>query len=290
MLDEQGARQSGAMTSTPDHKTDWFHELDLDPDSHPVAMRTRALGDRPWLVSDGQRQADLALKAQLLSERRDAVLWTTDRAVKAGQALVDLVGAKAQTNMHPLETAARSTQEDLALLHRRDDRWYLDASCVCFPTRWHLRAKVDMPIGEVHGPVGGYADRVADKVTRLFDRLGDRPVWRRNWFLMTDPTLHQPDRPPVEPIVAADDVADALYIRSERQTLRQVAPGWLVFTIRIQQRRLGELLTDGERVARFVDWTRNVSGDFGHRRHLTDAQRCEILSAYPSHRPEQGAK
>ncbi|MFT4597393.1 MAG: hypothetical protein ACI9TF_001642, partial [Paracrocinitomix sp.] len=41
----------------------WFDELVLDPGAHPVAMGTRALGDRPWLVADDRRDAELAIKA-----------------------------------------------------------------------------------------------------------------------------------------------------------------------------------------------------------------------------------
>ena len=47
--------------------SDWFDELALDPEAHPVAMGTRALGDRPWLVADRHRDHELAIKNELLS-------------------------------------------------------------------------------------------------------------------------------------------------------------------------------------------------------------------------------
>ena len=55
--------------------SDWFDELALDPEAHPVAMGTRALGDRPWLVADGHRDHELAIKNELLASRRDQVLY-----------------------------------------------------------------------------------------------------------------------------------------------------------------------------------------------------------------------
>lgn len=257
---------------------DWFDELTLDPEAHPVAMGIRSLGDRPWLVVDDNLERDLELKADLLATRGDQVLHTTDDSRAAATVLVDLVGA-APTNdaMHPIEQAARATQEDLCLLRRHDDGWHLDASCLCFPTRWHLRDKVGHHIAAIHGPVDGYDPRITDRVDRLFDQLTDRPVWRRNWFLMTDPTLFQPDRPASETVIEADRVLDQLFIRSERQTLRQLLPGWIVFTIRIQQQPLRSLLTSPDRMQAFVDWTNSVSDEFGARRHLGPAQRHEIL-------------
>lgn len=139
--------------------------------------------------------------------------------------------------------------------------------------------KVGQHIAVVHGPVRGYDERVSTKVDTLFDRLTDRPVWRRNWFLMTDPTLFQPDRPAHETVIPADQVLDKMYIRSERQTLRRVIDDWIVFTIRIQQEPLRRLLTTDARRLAFVDWAANVSPDFGARRHLSDAQRSELLAA-----------
>lgn len=257
----------------------WFDELTLDPAAHPVAMGTRALGERPWLVADDRQPAELALKAELLDRARDQVLYTTDHSIDAAQRLAGLVGAAEDSAMHPIESAARSVQEDLCLLQRLDDGWHLDASCLCFPTRWHLRDKVGDHIARVHAPVSGYDPLITAKVDQLFDRLADRPVWRRNWFLMTDPTLFQPDRPAQETIIGQTDVLDSLLIRSERQTLRRLADDWIVFTIRIQQESLGALLTNDDRTSNFRTWAATVSDDFGRRRHLTAAQRTEVLAA-----------
>ena len=127
--------------------------------------------------------------------------------------------------------------------------------------------------------MNGYDPRITRKVDQLFDQLTERPVWRRNWFLMTDPTLHQPDRPETETIIGADAAMSDLYIRSERQTLRRVIDDWIVFTIRIQQQPLGHMLTTDDRRGCFHQWVQGVSDDFGARRHLTPPQRAELLVA-----------
>ena len=247
-------------------------------------MGTRALGDRPWLVSDEHRRDELALKAQLLDAQRDSVIALTDDSRDASLVLLDLVEQNGNgsdhppATDHPLEHAALSAQEDLCLLQRRPDGWHLDASVLCFPTRWRLHEKVGHHIAEVHGPVEGYDPLIVTKVDRLFDQLTERPVWRRNWFLMTDPTLYQPDRPEHETIIDRSDVRSDLYIRSERQTLRRLDEGWIVFTIRIQQKPLGELLTTNDRTHQFAHWVEHVSSNFGLRRHLTEAQRTELVA------------
>lgn len=258
---------------------EWFDEMNLDPEAHPVAMGTRALGDRPWLVADDRRHDELAQKTALLETRRDEVLHLTEEARPAAVEVASLIGLDGGDGIHPLEHAARSVQEDLCLLVRRDDGWFLDASCVCFPTRWTLTEKVGRHIAEVHGPVRGYDPRITTRVDQLFDRLTERPVWRRNWFLMSDPALFRPGRPPEEVVIGAADVREQLYVRSERQTLRQVLDGWILFTIRIQQEPLGALLTDDDRIERFRTWVGDVSDDLGARRHLTDPQRAELLTA-----------
>ena len=131
--------------------SDWFDELALDPEAHPVAMGTRALGDRPWLVADGHRDHELAIKNELLASRREQVLYTTEHSVEAATELARLVDASAApAGMHPIERAARSVQEDLCLLQRLPTGWHLDASCLCAPTRWHLQEKVGQHIAVGH--------------------------------------------------------------------------------------------------------------------------------------------
>lgn len=250
--------------------TGWFDEIDLDPAASWLRMGTRALGDRPWLVRDEHRDGELAQKAELLRSRRSDVLWSpADAAVAAADVrrLVEGSGIRPAAGIDDdLEASARVVQEDLCLLQRHDHAWHLDAACVCFPSRWRLRDKVGRPLVDVHGPTPGYGERLDQRVGSLLDRLGARPVLRRNWFVHPDPSLHQPGAPVADPVRPPNEVAGGLYLRSERQTLRALASGWILFTIRTQQAPLGSFLADPGRRDRFVRYLREAPpGDLAHR-------------------------
>ena len=262
---------------------DWFDELPLDPATHPVSMGTHALGDRPWLVVDEQRDAELAEKRWSLEHRHDDVAWFTDEAIEPAETACQLIEgagiAVPRSAAHPIQDAALAVQDDLCLLRRIDGVWHFDASVVCFPTHWHLPSKVGRPLGAVHDPVGGYHERIASKVTRLFDRVGEKPVLRRNFGLTEDRDLFQPAYRTADPHVHADRVFDELLVRSERQTLRRIDDGWLLFAIRIQMASLGQLLTTPERIERFQRWVAEVPPEIAPKRHLGEAQRAALIEA-----------
>jgi hypothetical protein len=238
----------------------WHEEIDCAPDTAPVSMGTRSLGDRPWLIHDDNADEELSLKAHLCTERPDEVL-AVDEANRAPAAAVSkLIAATGHplvdlADLHPLDRAGRSVQEDLCLMHRRPTGWHFDAASVCFPSRWRLADKIGLHVAAVHGPVQGYERGLAERVNHLFDRLGEAPVWRRNWFVHPNPALFQPDRPTSgDPFVAADKALSGLYLRSERQTLRRLPgfDGWILFTIRIQQSSLGQFVEDPDRATSFA--------------------------------------
>lgn len=246
-------------------------------------MGTRNLGDRPWLIADEFLTQDLALKRSSLANRREAVAWFTPHSHDAAAIALDLIGDAAtatppQTD-HPLEAAALSVQEDLCLLRRDGTQWFFDASVICFPTHWHLPSKVGRPIGVVHDPVDGYEGRIADRVTRLFDRVTERPVWRRNWSFTDDTELFQPAYRTDVATIVPDRVNKDLYIRSERQTLRSLTEGWLLFTIRVQMRTIGQLTTTPERRGALRRWIAEVPDDLGVMRHMGAEQRRALLIA-----------
>jgi len=235
----------------------WLDEIDMVPDASPLVMGIRALGDRAWLIVDGDFDADLAEKMRLCRDRHGDVFGGDARSREAGQAVVDLVRAEDRRViddplLHPLDRAGRSIQEDLCLMHRRANGWCLAAASLCFPSRWRLQDKMDRHITQVHRPVDGYDSKLAKRLDGLFERLSEQPVWRRNWFVHPDPALFQPDRPANgDPVIPAAQAADGLFVRSERQTLR-VLPGlddWILFTIRVQQATVAEMVHDPARRA-----------------------------------------
>lgn len=271
---------------------DWLDEVDLGPDADHLTLGTRALGDRPWLVADEHRPTELALKARLRRERPNEVFAAQPDTEAAGTEVrrlalgtdVDDTGAAVHplddtgAAVHPLDDTGARLQEDLCLLERRADGWYLVAGSVCFPSRWRLRDKLGRHVTAVHGPVDGYADGLAARVDRLFDRLGTRPVLRRNWFVHPDAALFQPDRPPGgDPVVPYAETLDRLHCRSERQTLRRLpATGMILFTIRVQQAPLRELVAADRRRAAFARLLNQAPADRLAHRGMAPAQVAEL--------------
>ncbi len=131
----------------------------------------------------------------------------------------------------------------------------------------------------VHGPVEGYEEVLEKKVNAFFDRLGTDPVWRRNWFVHPDDNLYQPDQPAGgDPVIASSDIGEKLFVRSERQTLRALdLPGWILFTIRVQQAPLKNLID--ARGDEFIEWLREAPESHHRQKGLQAEQVVEILSA-----------
>lgn len=218
-------------------------------------MGLSRIADRAWLYPDDRRATELAERHRLLLEHHSEVVGTRPGTEEAGAEVLDLVlawerdhradlvGEPLATGVHPLEAAARRTQEDLVLMVPHADGYHLDAAVLCFPSHWRLADKLGGSAVEIHGPVPRYRHELAEKVDRFFDRL--RPgviVARRNWSVHDDPALFSPD-PPVDPRPAlVDEVGGRLWLRSERQTLRRLPEtGVILFTIRVQQAPFAQL-------------------------------------------------
>ncbi len=235
----------------------WLAELDLTVADTWPRMGTRSLKDQPWLLADTNASQELALRADLLTTRTDEVLAEPTIAAPAIaelEAMVRAAGVHLSEGLSPLDRLGRSVQEDFCLLERGEQEWELKAAVLCFPSRWKLAAKIGRPLSQVHAPTPRYPELLAQRVTTAFDRLEDRTVLRRNWFVHPDPALFQPIRPVGgDPVVPVERCGDELWLRSERQTLRRLPQtGWVVFTIRVQQCRLGELIE--QRGSEFAAW------------------------------------
>ena len=241
----------------------WLDELDLRADGPPwLGMGLRRTDEDGWLWPDAERPAELEERRRLLAERRDEVVHIGPGTEAAGAEVLALVRAwlaahdlgagpagepTAEPGEPALVTAARLVQEDLCLMVPRTTadgavRHHLDAAVLCFPSHWRLSDKAGRPADVVHGPVPGYRADLADRVDRYLERLRPGVIGvRRNWSVHDSPALFAPDPPASSRGVEVDEVGTGLWLRSERQTLRALDAGAVLFTIRVQQVRFGAL-------------------------------------------------
>jgi hypothetical protein len=170
---------------------------------------------------------------------------------------------EAVTSRHPAEVRAslpeheqvvervigvtpRSGGDDLCVLVECDGEWILVGADLCFPNRWVLTEKLGLPVMAIHDPVPGYARQVGAGVESLLGRLGDgRIVERSNWGVSDTGEYFEPLVPSPRPEI---DPAD-LWLRIERQTLREMEPGVVLFSIRTYMERMADVRTRGAVVA-----------------------------------------
>jgi hypothetical protein len=251
-------------------------------------MGLRPLPAADWIEVDGHYEADLARKRALLREHRDQVLAVVDDpdgAVRAAsQELLDrlvlhlgehhrTLAPAVPVDLHPIDAAGRLTQEDWCV-HLPDEqgRWRLVAASVCFPTRWDLRTKIGRTLRQIHAPVPLYEEQLADPMDAYFGRMRpEQAVWRLNWNLLDDATLHQPfHRHPTAP-PPQDRVGELLWMRVERQTLlRLPATGAIVFGIRIHLDPLASLAGDPDGMARLSSALEQLPAEVLEDKALTE--------------------
>ncbi len=245
----------------------WFEELALGAEGPPwLSMGLARVGVDRWLVVDGRRHEELAERHRLLAERHDEVFVALPGVEAAGAEVLaavrewlaahrpDVALPLDPPGLHPLEAAGRLVQEDLCLMVDRNGASHLDAACLCFPSHWRLAEKIGRPADAIHGPVPRYAEELSARVDRYLARLRPGVIGvRRNWSVHDAPDLFAPD-PPVGAVpLGVDEVAEGLWLRSERQTLRRLpATGAVLFTIGVQQVAMGALAARPEVAARLA--------------------------------------
>jgi Haem-dependent oxidative N-demethylase, alpha subunit-like len=247
--------------------------LPFQPGPWRMAMGLIAQPASALFEIDSDYVEQMALRRQLLAERRAKVFAALEESAPARQAVLDLLAAHLPEH-HPawfsrtgsrlanhltgeewdlarppcdaLELAGRLVQEDLCLLEPGPEGVRLTAAVLCFPTRWSLAEKLGRPMGAIHGPVPFFAERLAGPVDRFMARLKPgRLVERLNWSIHDDPALFQPaghGRTDVNPAITEMNAGEKLWLRVERQTLSRVADTTaILFTIKIHGRSLHEI-------------------------------------------------
>ena len=235
-----------------------------DPAHLPFPLRTLTVGLRPvpldaWLEPAGP--GELAAKGADLDAHPEAVGWLPG-SEPAQAELASLVGATEPT----IAACGRAVVDDLRRLDvvasRADEVLVVVAGAVAHPNRWRLADKLGAPLLGVHGPVPGYAGRLADQVERVLQSLRpERAVERRSWALLDDPTLHQPE-PAGSRGMPTDFDPEGVWLRVERQALRRLpATGAVVFAIRTRQWRVDALADHHEQAAGLASSLRATPDD-----------------------------
>lgn len=190
------------------------------------------MGLRP-IAGDGfNRDAGrLSEKRAMLNEHPEALAMLPGSEAACGE-VAAIVGAP------DFASAARAVADDLCVLLPEGESYALKAGALAFPTDWRLADKLGKPLIEIHAPIHGYAEKLAEGVEHFFQTLEAGRVFERaNWFVIDEDVLrHLPERSDAERFahVTAANAGETLFVRSERQTLRRLpASGGVLFTIDI---------------------------------------------------------
>ncbi len=196
------------------------------------------LEEREWL----QPEPDLAARKTAFAHYPEGVQLTPE-ATAPGRELAAMLGVTGA-----LPHAALAAHEDMCLLTCADgeDQYRLIGAAVAWPTDWHPKDKISLPLRALHAPIAGYEEQLATGVDRFMDTLKAGPIYGRcNWFIAaTGARRWIADAPPEQAFahVTRDNAGDTLFVRSERQTLRRLRDtGAILFTIGVYVERLGTL-------------------------------------------------
>jgi len=193
-----------------------------------------------WLMIDDAYVAQMALRQELITTKRDQVIAIDPAAMPAARELLGQVlefftrkgamqqmGGVVQTPDgrrvpvdydDPMGCMGQIAQNDFAIMEHRGEEHVLTAAVLCFPASWLLAEKFMSGLVGIHDPVDPYDDQIAKRVQRLLDGIQvDRPLWRFNKLRYADPALFQPRS--MHARRPSEERHAARYLRSERQTL-----------------------------------------------------------------------
>ena len=244
-------------------------------------MGLRRLEPAGWLeLTHPNLVEQLAKKQELMAARPDELLAVLPGFEAAAIEVQDLISDEFalqrqpppiyDSELHPLDAAARVVREDLCLHDIVDDELVLVAGSVCFPTRWTLAEKVGRPISVIHKPVPGLADDIGDRIDSFVSRL--RPgvgSGRSNWSILPTDELCLPGHHRDLPVV---DSPEKLWLRTERQTLRRLPVGnGVLFTIGIDVQPLPIFRMDRWASTELADRIEALSEPFRAYKGLTNS-------------------
>lgn len=206
-----------------------------------LRMGLGKLSEADWLQPD----PDLEARAQGFAAHPEGVQLTPE-AKEPGRELAAMLGVEGA-----LPEAALSAHEDMCLLtqSREGEPYRLIGAAVAWPTDWHPKDKIGLPLRALHAPIAGYEDQLATGVDRFMETLRPGAIFGRcNWFIApTGERRWMAQGEPHEQFahVTAENAGETLWVRSERQTLRRLPQtGAILFTIGVYVAPLTSLNAD----------------------------------------------
>ncbi|MFL0356864.1 heme-dependent oxidative N-demethylase family protein [Erythrobacter sp. GH1-10] len=196
------------------------------------------LSEEDWL----QPEPDLSARAEGFREWPEGVQLTPE-AEAPGRELAAMLGVAGA-----LPEAALAAHEDMCLLtkHEGEEVYRLIGAVVAWPSDWHPKDKIGLPLRALHAPIAGYEEHLATGVDTFMETLKPGAIYGRcNWFIApTGERRWLADGEPHEQFahVTPGNAGETLFVRSERQTLRRLPEtGAILFTIGIYVDALGTL-------------------------------------------------
>ena len=274
--------------------------LPFEAGPHRMTMGLLAVPEAAWFEIDARYPDDMAERRRLLAERHGEVFAALPVSDSARREALVMVAANLTTAVpewfrredhllrnrltgegwdlaappcDSLELAGRLVQEDLCLIQPADGGPVLTAAVLCFPSRWRLHEKIGRTLAAVHGPVPLYADALAAPVDRFMARIGaGHIVVRRNWSVVDDPALFQPEghgRGDLNAAITPDNAGTTLFLRVERQTLRRLPEtGAVLFGIRVHVYPLAVAVRDTAAASRLAAALRALPADLARYKSL----------------------
>lgn len=198
-----------------------------------------------WLTPDTEADVWLPQKHALMANRRNEVFFCEEGASRAAseasQLVFDHVDAEVQTDNQfetMFECASALVSDDLCVMTDQGEAFCLSVASLCTPTFWSLADKAGQPLSGLHSPVPGGDPKLAARIYRIFRSLqSDMVLERFNWTVQLDGERFTPSSEPMKRELAslsAEQAANRLFLRVERQTIRKLPEtGAVLFTIRI---------------------------------------------------------
>ncbi len=219
------------------------------------------LSEEEWL----QPKPDVSARTEAFAEWAEGVQLTPE-ADAPGRELAALLGVEGT-----IFEAACLAHEDMCLLqlHPGEEQYRLIGAAVAWPSDWHPKDKIGLPLRALHAPIQGYEEQLATGVDRFMATLKPGAIYGRcNWFIAaTGKRRWIERRPPAEAFahVTAENAGETLFVRSERQTLRRLQQtGAILFTIGIYVEPLGAL--DAANIDMLARATQSLVAGEGDRR------------------------